>query len=112
MLAGSRDGTTWRPGRQGAGVVKERQAMAIGQSRRVMLALAAAAAATGMMPSPTVAAEVGTATGDPLAQRIIGRFRQLPGRQAVEIWAPAAGDKPAFRAAYDADKALFCGSAF
>jgi beta-lactamase class A len=41
-----------------------------------------------------------------------GRDRQLPGRQAVEIWAPAAGDKPAFRAAYDADKALFCGSAF
>jgi beta-lactamase class A len=59
-----------------------------------------------------MAAEMGTAAGDPLARRIIDRFRQLPGRQAVEIWAPAEGDKPAFRAAHDAGKALFCGSAF
>jgi beta-lactamase class A len=47
-----------------------------------------------------------------LAQRIVKRFRELPGRQALEIWAPAAPGKPAFRAAHDAGKALFCGSSF
>ncbi len=77
-----------------------------------MLALAAAAAAGGLMTSPTAAAEPESATGIPLAQRIINKFRQLPGQQALEIWAPAVSGKPSFRAAYNADKALFCGSSF
>jgi hypothetical protein len=35
----------------------------------------AAAATSGMMTSSMMAAEVGTATGDPLAHRIVDRFR-------------------------------------
>jgi beta-lactamase class A len=82
-----------------------------GQSRREMLALSAAAAAGGLMPSPTMAAH-DRRPGNSLAREIVETFRQLPGQQALEIWAPATREKPPFRAVYNADKALFCGSSF
>ncbi len=85
--------------------------MVIG-SRREVLALTAAVATGGLMTSPRPAAGAEVATADPLARRIVDRFRQLPGRQALEIRAPAVPGKPAFSAAYNADEALFCASAF
>jgi beta-lactamase class A len=47
-----------------------------------------------------------------LARYIVETFRQLPGQQALEVWAPAASGKPAFRASHNADKPLFCASSF
>jgi len=76
-----------------------------------MLALAATAVG-GMATSPAMAAEEKSITSNPLKRHIIEKFRQLPGRQALEIWAPATSAKPAFRAAYNAERALFCGSSF
>jgi beta-lactamase class A len=47
-----------------------------------------------------------------LARDIVETFRQLPGQQALEVWAPATSGKPAFRASHNADKPLFCASSF
>jgi beta-lactamase class A len=52
------------------------------------------------------------AKDDDLARRIVDRFRELPGEQALEVWAPAVPGKPSFRATHNAGTPLFCGSAF
>jgi beta-lactamase class A len=84
-----------------------------GQSRREILALSAAAAVGGLMPSRTMAARThDSKPGNSLAREIVDTFRQLPGQQALEIWAPATSEKPPFKAIYNADKALFCASSF
>jgi len=79
------------------------------QSRRAFLSAALATAAVGALPPPTRAER--SAPGR-LAEQIIAAFDRLPGKKALQLWAPAVDGVAEWFVALHADAPLFCGSAF
>jgi beta-lactamase class A len=79
------------------------------QSRRTFLSTAAATMALAAMPLTTQAKQ---SAQHGLARRIIDEFNQLPGRKALQIWAPGGDGEQEFLATLEPDTVLFCASSF